>query len=126
RTITKIDGRITFEGVAFRYHDVGPDVLEDISFDVPAGATLAIVGRTGSGKSTLVEMIPRLIDATAGQVRIDGRDVRTVPLDVLRGSVGYVPQEVFLFSDSVAGNIAFGRLDAAREDVEEASREAEL
>ncbi|MGI9173705.1 MAG: ABC transporter ATP-binding protein, partial [Rhodothermales bacterium] len=97
-----------------------------ISFDVRAGSTLAIVGRTGSGKSTLVRMIPRLLEPTSGDVRVDGRDVQTVPVDVLRRSIGYVPQEVFLFSDTVADNIAFGELGAPREDVEEAAREAEL
>ena len=124
--VTEIEGRITFSDVRFRYEDEGPDVLEGISFDVRAGSTLAIVGRTGSGKSTLVEMIPRLVEPTSGEVRIDGRDVRAIPLQVLRRHIGYVPQEVFLFSDTVAGNIAFGELDAERAAVEEAAREAEL
>ena len=124
--ITQIDGRITFDNVAFRYEEAGPDVLESISFDVRAGSTLAIVGRTGSGKSTLVRMIPRLLEPTAGDVRVDGQDVQAIPVDVLRRHIGYVPQEVFLFSDTVADNIAFGELGAPREDVEDAAREAEL
>ncbi|ARA94900.1 ABC transporter ATP-binding protein [Rhodothermaceae bacterium RA] len=125
-SIQTIQGRITFEHVGFRYEAEGPPVLQDVTFDVPAGSTLAIVGRTGAGKSTLVEMIPRLLDPTEGTVRIDGRDARTIPLQVLRSHIGYVPQEVFLFSDTVAGNIAFGALDASQEAIEQAAREADL
>jgi ATP-binding cassette subfamily B multidrug efflux pump len=125
-TIQQVAGGIAFEHVSFRYEAEGPWVLEDIDFAVPAGATLALVGRTGAGKSTLVEMIPRLLEPTRGRVLIDGRDVREIPLQVLRASAGYVPQEVFLFSDTVANNIAFGVQGASRETVEEAAREAEL
>ncbi|PSQ76010.1 MAG: hypothetical protein BRD37_07665 [Bacteroidetes bacterium QH_8_67_23] len=87
---------------------------------------LGVVGRTGAGKSTLVEMIPRLLDPSEGRVLIDGRDAREVPLGTLRKSVGYVQQDVFLFSDTVAGNIAFGQLGASDEQITEAAREAEL
>ena len=100
--------------------------LEDVSFEIEAGQMLAIVGRTGSGKSTLVEMIPRLIEPEKGTVRVDGRDVRDIPLDVLRSGIGYVPQDVFLFSDSIRQNIAFGVNGADLSEVEEAAREAEL
>lgn len=130
--ITELAGGITFDNVSFRYEGdreeevERPWTLENVSFEVAPGSTLAIVGRTGAGKSTLVEMIPRLLEPTSGRVRIDGRDVREIPLRVLRASIGYVPQDVFLFSDSVANNIAFGELDATREEVEEAAREAEL
>jgi ATP-binding cassette subfamily B multidrug efflux pump len=86
----------------------GPAVLHDISLTVPAGTTLAIVGPTGSGKSTLVSLLPRLYDPPPGTVFIDGIDVRDLPLGVLRGSIGMVPQEPFLFSDTIAGNVAFG------------------
>ncbi len=85
-----------------------PVVLHDISLRVPAGTTLAIVGPTGSGKSTLVSLLPRLYDPPPGTVFIDGIDVRDLPLSVLRGSIGMVPQEPFLFSDTIAGNVAFG------------------
>ncbi|MDX1546840.1 MAG: ABC transporter ATP-binding protein, partial [Rhodothermales bacterium] len=125
-SVTAIEGAIAFEGVSFRYGDDTGWALHDLSFSIPAGQTLAIVGRTGAGKSTLVELIPRLFDATEGTVRIDGRDVREIPLEVLRSNIGYVPQDVFLFSDTVAGNIAFGALDAGEEAIEEAAREAEL
>ncbi len=124
--VAALEGRITFQDVRYRYLPDGPDVLRDLDFDVPAGTTLGIVGRTGSGKSTLVELIPRLIEPTAGVVRVDGRDVQTLPLDVLRGSISVVPQEVFLFSDSVGHNIAFGELEAGQDEIEQAAVEADL
>ena len=124
--ITSIEGRVTFQDVSYRYLDAGPDVLRDLSFDVAAGTTLGIVGRTGSGKSTLVELIPRLIEPTEGVVKVDGRDVQTIPLDVLRQNIGVVPQEVFLFSDTVGNNIAFGELEATPEEIEQAAVEADL
>ena len=119
-------GAIAFDNVGFRYTEEGPLVLKNISFSIPAGSTLAIVGRTGSGKSTLVEMIPRLLDPTEGTVSVNGEDVRKYPLQALRRHIGYVPQEVFLFSDTVENNIAFGKLNAERALVEGAAREAEL
>ncbi len=125
-SITDVRGRITFEHVGFRYSDDGPAVLDDIAFDVPAGQTVGIVGRTGSGKSTLVELIPRLMDPTAGRVLIDGHDARTIPIQTLRRSVAHVPQDVFLFSDTVGNNIAFGRMDAGQEAVRRAAAEADL
>lgn len=125
-SITAITGNIRFDDVSFRYLDDGPWVLDAVSFEVPAGSTLAIVGRTGSGKSTLVEMIPRLIEPTRGEVRIDDRRVQEIPLEVLRSSIGYVPQEVFLFSDTVAHNIAFGEQEAHHEEIRQAAMEAEL
>ncbi|MFK7847289.1 MAG: ABC transporter ATP-binding protein [Rhodothermales bacterium] len=125
-SLTDVTGSIAFDGVSFKYNEEGPWVLDDVSFTIPAGATLAIVGRTGSGKSTLVEMVARLFDPTKGTVQIDGRDAREFPVQVLRSAIGYVPQEVFLFSDTVANNIAFGKLDAGQEEIDEAAREAEL
>jgi ATP-binding cassette subfamily B protein len=83
-------------------------VLHDISLAIPAGTTVAVVGPTGSGKSTLVSLIPRLYDPPPGTVFVDGHDVRRLPLGVLRGAVGFVPQETFLFSDTVAANVAVG------------------
>jgi ATP-binding cassette subfamily B protein len=125
-TVTQIQGAIAFEGVGYRYAGPGEAVLRDVSFRIEPGQMLGIVGRTGSGKTTLVRLVPRLLDATEGTVRVDGRDVRRVPLQTLRGAIGYVPQDVFLFSDTVEGNIAFGAPDATRSDVEEATREADL
>ena len=121
-----VEGRVTFEDVTYRYTPDGPAVLDGVSFDVPAGSSVGIVGRTGSGKSTLVELIPRLTDPTAGTVRVDGRDVREMPLQTLRGAIGYVPQEVFLFSDTVGNNIAFGVPEAGDQAIRDASVEADL
>ncbi len=124
--IQSLDGSITFEGVTFSYPNSEKPVLENISFHVPAGSSLGVVGRTGSGKTTLIEMIPRLLEADEGLVKIDGRDVAEFPITTLRGGIGYVPQEVFLFSDTIAGNIAFGRMDASVEAIETAAGESDL
>ena len=126
RTLQTMRGRIAFEDVSFRYDESLPWALRHISFDLPAGDTLAIVGRTGSGKTTLVNLICRLIDPTNGRVLIDGRNLSAYPLEVLRQNVGYVPQDVFLFSETVGQNIAFGTLDAKQESIERAAHEAEL
>ncbi len=126
KAIMSIEGGLTFDEVRYRYLPDGPWVLDGISFNLPGGATLGIVGRTGSGKSTLIELIPRLLDATEGQIRLDGHTVETIPVEVLRSQIGYVPQEAFLFSDTIADNIAFGKMEATREEVEQAADEAEL
>jgi ATP-binding cassette, subfamily B, multidrug efflux pump len=125
-SVEDVSGSISFRGVSYRYEGSEAAAVADVSIEVPAGSTLAIVGRTGSGKSTLVEMIPRVIDPTEGEVLIDGIDVRSIPVGVLRSSIGYVPQEVFLFSDTISNNIAFGELEAHDDQVEQASREADL
>jgi ATP-binding cassette subfamily B protein len=101
-----IRGDVEFRGLSFAYD--GVPILHDIDLDVKAGSTVAIVGPTGSGKSTLVSLLPRLHEAPAGSVRIDGRAIREIPLSELRRAVGFVPQETFLFSDTVGGNVAFG------------------
>ena len=124
--VSAVEGRLTFDDVTFRYTPDGPAVLDRVSLDVPAGTTLGVVGRTGAGKSTLVQLVPRLMDPTSGTVRLDGRDVRTVPLAVLRGAIGIVPQEVFLFSDTVGHNVAFGAPDATPADIRTAAHEADL
>ncbi len=104
--VSVIQGEVEFRGLTFSYD--GRAVLHRIDLKVPAGATVAVVGPTGSGKSTLVSLIPRLFDAAPGTVFVDGHDVRKIPLAVLRGAVGFVPQETFLFSDTVRENVAFG------------------
>jgi ATP-binding cassette subfamily B protein len=105
-SISAIRGDIEIRDLTFTYGEQA--VLHDLSATIPAGTTTAIVGATGSGKSTLLGLLPRLHDAPAGTVFIDGIDVRRIPLSVLRGAIGFVPQEPFLFSASIADNIAFG------------------
>ena len=104
-----LEGEIVFENVSYSYTSFGQSIqaLNDISFTVRPGETIGIIGETGSGKSSLVELIPRLDDPSVGRILMDGRDLRTYPLEELRRSIGVVTQEVFLFSDTVEGNIAF-------------------
>lgn len=121
-----IKGGIEFCNLTFRYNPNGPDVLREIDLKIEEGQTVAFVGRTGSGKSTLVNLIPRVIEAPAGRVCVDGIAVRNYPLRQLRSTIGYVPQETFLFSDTLAKNIAFGRDDAGRAQIEMAAEVAGL
>jgi ATP-binding cassette subfamily B protein len=110
-----IRGRIELRNLTFSYAEGTPPVLDGISLAIEAGQTVAFVGATGSGKSTLLGLLPRLHEPPAGTVFIDGVDVRTMPLSMLRGAIGFVPQEPFLFSATVAQNIAFGAGEAASE-----------
>jgi ATP-binding cassette subfamily B protein len=121
---TEIEGEIEFRNLNFAYN--GTPVLHDINLRIPAGSSLAIVGPTGSGKTTLVSLIPRIYDAAPGMVRIDGRPIRDYPLDGLRKEIGFVPQETFLFSESVRENIAFGVMGAGDEEVKSAARAANI
>jgi ATP-binding cassette subfamily B protein len=122
---TPINGDIEFCNLNFAYPN-GPPVLENINLRIPAGSSLAIVGPTGSGKSTLVGLIPRLHDAPAGEVLIDHQPVRYFTLSELRKSIGYIPQETFLFSDTIRQNIAFGKPDASPEQVQGAATIAHI
>lgn len=106
--ITSIRGAIELRNVTFSYGPALRNVLENVSLTIPAGTTLAIVGYTGSGKSTLVNLLPRMYDATGGEIFVDGVSLRTIPLSVLRAHIGYVPQETFLFSETIADNIGYG------------------
>ena len=121
-----IKGAIEFRDLTFRYRPNEEPVLRDINLKIPAGQTAAFVGRTGSGKSTIANLIPRLLDAPEGTVFIDGIEIHQYPLAQLRSSIGYVPQETFLFSDSVKENIAFGVEDAEMAEVESAAEIAGL
>jgi len=105
----QVQGSLEFRGLSFQYPNAANPALHNINLKVPAGTTLAIVGHTGSGKSTLVNLIPRLFDPPRGTVFVDGKDVHQWPVADLRKSVGYVPQETFLFSDTIRENIAFGK-----------------
>ncbi|HSQ24795.1 MAG TPA: ABC transporter ATP-binding protein [Pyrinomonadaceae bacterium] len=122
----EIKGRIEFRDLTFRYHADAEPVLQDINLSIEAGQTIAFVGRTGSGKSTLVNLVPRVLDAPTGTVLIDDIPVSNYPLAQLRGAIGYVPQETFLFSNSLAKNIAFGVDKNEREEIERAASIAGL
>ena len=119
-----ITGMVEFEGVTFRYFASGENVLDDVSFRAETGQTVALLGATGSGKTTIINLIPRFYDVTEGVVRIDGQDIRDVTLDSLRSQIGIVLQETNLFSGSIRDNIAFGRPDASTEEVAAAARAA--
>jgi ATP-binding cassette subfamily B protein len=124
--ITSIEGEVEFRNLTFSFGDAL--VLRGVSFKVPKGTTTAIVGATGSGKSTVLSLLPRLHEPPAGAVLIDGVDVRHIPLNVLRGAIGFVNQEPFLFSTTLAENIAFGARanQADRERIAEAASIARL
>jgi len=121
-----IEGTISFENVSYTYEDTNITALQDVSFNVHKGETLAILGKTGSGKSTIVSLISRLYDVTEGQITIDGKEISTINLYDLRNSIGIVPQDAFLFSDSIKKNIKFGKEDATDEEVISAAKSAEV
>ncbi len=123
-TVESVRGDVRFEHVDFAY-DRGHPVLRGIDLDAPAGSVIALLGTTGSGKSSLVGLIPRFYEATGGRVTVDGRDVRDFTLQSLRRSIGVVLGETFLFSASLRENIAFGRMDASDEDIVRAARVAQ-
>ena len=123
----EIQGNISLEGVKFVYPDSGIQALKDVTFSVKAGQSIAIVGTTGSGKSTIANIIPRMYDVTSGKVLIDGIDIKLYDLESLRSQIGYVPQDIFLFSNTIFNNIAFGSQEDADEDqVREAAYIADL
>src|SRR6201999_4259373 len=135
----EVRGDIEFRNLHFRYGNTiraaergngrahgDEEVLKKVNLRVPAGTSLAIVGPTGSGKSTLVSLIPRIYDAEPGSVLIDGRPIRELPLAVLRRGIGFVPQETFLFSDTIRENIAFGAETASLDDVRRAAEAANI
>lgn len=117
---------LKFEEVSFTYPDTGIVALTDVSFELRPGQKLGIVGPTGSGKSTLCALIPRMYDPQHGEISLDGTEIKGYGRDVLRGSIGYAPQDVFLFSDTIKNNISFGKLDATQEEVEEAAKGASV
>ena len=121
----KAEGKVRFNHVNFRYPNAEDCVLEDIDFEALPGQTTAIIGSTGCGKSTLVNLIPRLYDVTEGSITIDGTDVRNMTLDELRGMIGFVPQKAVLFSGTIASNIKFGNSDASDDDMKQCAQIAQ-
>src|SRR5690606_18183449 len=123
---TQVIGNITFDNVFFTYDDTNIEALKGISFTLKAGETLAILGKTGSGKSTILELIGRLYDIDKGSILIDDIEIHKHHLDDLRHSIGYVPQDAFLFSDTIKNNIKFGKEHATDDDVIEAAKKAHV
>jgi ATP-binding cassette, subfamily B, multidrug efflux pump len=121
-----VRGEIEFRHLSFTYPDKAEPALSDINLRIEPGQTVAFTGNVGSGKSTLVALVARLLDAAPGQVLIDGRPIHTIPLQRLRAAIGYVPQETFLFSEKIATNIAFGDCHATSEEIEQAAFAAGL
>ena len=119
KNIIHLKGGIEFRNVSFRYGEHLPYVLKDVNLKIPEGSTIAVMGYTGSGKTTLVNLIPRLYDVSSGELLIDGRNVKKIPLDSLRKNIGYVQQEPFLFSDTLLNNISYGVRDINLEKVKE-------
>jgi ATP-binding cassette subfamily B multidrug efflux pump len=128
KQMVPIKGGIAFRHVRFVYPDSGAVALDDVSFEVNAGQSLAIIGRTGSGKSSIAALLTRAYDATEGAVLLDGVPIRDLHLDAVRSGMGYVPQDVFLFSDSIANNIAFGLKEDtySMDDVKRAAQQADI
>jgi len=124
--INEIKGSIEFKNVSFKYPGAEEYALKDVNLKVGAGQNAAIVGRTGSGKTTLIELVPRLFDVTEGEILVDGKNIESIPLQILRESIGLVPQDTFLFSDTIGENIAFGTNNASEEEIEEAAEKAKV
>jgi ATP-binding cassette, subfamily B, multidrug efflux pump len=121
-----LQGDIVFDKVNFTYPDTGIHAIQDFSFHIKTGQKIAIIGRTGSGKSTVAQLLLRMYNPDSGNIRIDGNDIKKIQLKALREQVSYVPQDIFLFSDTVTGNIKFGLADTAFENVEQAARNASV
>ncbi len=124
-TLTDVKGDVRYTDVTFSYNN-GEEVLSSVSLHVPAGKTVALVGPSGGGKTTLCHLLPRFYESDSGAITVDGTDIRDVTLKSLRGTVGIVQQEVLLFADTIRENIRYGRLDATDEEVEAAARMAEI
>ena len=122
----EIHGDIVFKNVNFTYDDTNITALKNVSFEVKNKETVAIIGKTGSGKSTILDLIGRLYDVEDGEINIDGRNIQELNLESLRKSIGYVPQDAFLFSDSIRNNIKFGKSDATEEEIIEAAKNASV
>ena len=123
---TEIKGTLTFDNVSFTYQNTGTEALKNVSFTVQAGETIAILGGTGSGKSTLANLVCRLFDVSEGRILVDGEDIKDYSPSSLRSQIGYVPQDVFLFSETIHDNIAFGGDHSTKEEVIDAAKKADV
>jgi len=121
-----LEGKIVFDKVSFTYPDSGIEALKKVSFEVNPGQSIAIVGTTGSGKSTIANMVCRLYDINGGSLLVDGTDIKDFDLSSLRSQIGYVPQDVFLFSDTIENNIAFGNQKMSKEAIKQAAKDADV
>ena len=120
--LSDVKGEIRFEGVSFHYESDSKNVIENMDLYVRPGESIALVGPSGGGKTTLCSLIPRFYDATEGNIFIDGKNIKNVTLDSLRGNIGVVAQDVYLFSGSIRENIAYGKKNATDEEIREAAR----
>jgi len=123
--LPEVEGHVRFENVSFQYGENAP-VLRNVSLDVPPGGMIALLGATGSGKSTIINLVPRFYDPTEGRITVDGMDLRDAKLESLRRQIGIVLQETFLFSGTIRENIAYGRTDASLEEIIEVAKIAEI
>ncbi|MCL6272711.1 ABC transporter ATP-binding protein/permease [Muricauda sp. 2012CJ35-5] len=121
---TPIEGKINFKNVTFTYEDTNITALDNISFEINPGETVAFLGKTGSGKSTILDLVARLYDSSSGSIEIDGRKIKDLNLDSLRSSIGAVPQDAFLFSDTIENNIRFGNENASFEEIVDVAKKA--
>ena len=124
--LTDVRGAIAFEHVTFSYEEGGTNVLHDVNLSIPAGQTLALVGPSGGGKSTLCQLIPRFYDVSDGRILFDGQDIKHIQLDSLRRNIGIVQQDVFLFAGTIRENIRYGRIDATEQEIIQAAKDAEI
>lgn len=126
KEFSKLAGAVEFKNVTFVYPDTGIKALEKVNFKLEPGQKMAIVGKTGSGKTTIVDLLVRMYDTTEGKVLIDNKNIESLSLSSLRENIGYVPQDVFLFSDMISENIAFGRMDATQTEIEDYAKYASV
>ena len=124
--VDSLTGQISIKNLNFTYQKDLPNALHDVNVEIAPGETLAVMGRTGAGKTTLVNLLCRVYDVTGGSIEFDGHDIRKIPLHVLHENIAYVPQDNFLFSNTLANNISFGRLDATQEQIEAAAKDADI
>ena len=126
RELTDVKGHVSYEHVFFHYSDDNTPVLSDISIDIPAGKSVALVGPSGGGKTTICSLLPRFYDVTEGRITVDGKDIRSLTLKSLRNNIGTVQQDVYLFDGTIRDNIAYGKPGASDEEIIAAAKRASI